>query len=317
LNYKHTIAFIVGSFPEASETFIIDQAADLIDKGFNVKIFPFQNGSKENISPRYFEYDLASRTYSLEMPKNKFIRIIKAIPLFFKLLFQPKILIQVLNINKYGSDAKSLKLIFWTYPFINKSFNLYHCHFGPSGNRFLIIKDILKIKQKFITTFYGYDASLIFKKNPKAYERLKKEGDLFFAMSKNMKERLMSQGFDGNKVIVQPIGLNLEDYPFKERNFNSRPFQISSIGRFVEKKGFDDLLKALAIVKESSSLSFNCTIVGDGILKNQLQDLTRSLGLEKEIIYKGVQPINKIIKILEEMDLFIQPSKTALDGDME
>ena len=63
-------------------------------------------------------------------------------------------------------------------------------------------------------------------------------------------------------------GVNLQDFqPVPNRDASSVPEKpiVLSVGRLVEKKGFQDLLQALLIVKERGE-PFHCTFYGDGPL---------------------------------------------------
>lgn len=313
------IAFIVGVFPAVSETFIIDQIADLLDRGIEVEIFAFKKGDLTNISGRYFEYDMKNRTRYLQMPKNRLIRIFVAIPKIIRMLILgPSVLMRALDVKKYGSAAHSLRYLFWSAPFVGERFDLVHCHFATIADDFLVIRDIVGIPHKFITTFYGYDASYVFKNYPSAYERLKKESLLFLVMSEDMKKRIIEHGFSPDKIRVLPVGIKPDNYLFKERVLSlGEKAQIISVGRFVEKKGFDDLLRALAIVKQKIGVAFCCTIVGDGPLREQVHGLADSLEINDVIKWKGFMPIEKIINLFSQMHFFVQPSKTAVNGDME
>lgn len=317
---KKKIAFVVGEFPVVSETFIINQVADLEDRGFDVTIFSFRHGNMNNISCRFYEHQMKKKTFYLDMPANKFFRLLSAVKILIKILFiQPKLIIKVLDIKKYGANASSLKLVFWVYPFLGKKFDLIHCHFGPIANKFLIIKDILGVNPKIVTSFYGYDVSNIIQNKPlNYYDRLKKESSLFFVMSNNMKERLVKQGFDAIKVEVLPVSINISDFSFKTRNLkNEEIIKLCSVGRFVEKKGFEDLLRALAIVKSKSKKQFKCEIIGDGPLKEKLLKLTNELNIKELVDYKGYMKIEDVVRYFSNAHLFVQPSKTALNGDME
>jgi len=315
------IAFIVGIFPAVSETFIINQIADLKDRGINIEIFSFNRGDTENISERYWKYNMASFTHYVDMPKNKLIRLLRTLPKILKLLFvAPDVLLRALDIKKYGRDALSLKLLFWSEPFVGKKFDLYHCYFGKIANQFLIIKDILNIEAKIITSFLGYDVSKIFHDHPgkDIYKRLKKESSAFIVMSNNMKERIIAQGFNSEKIYILPISVDINSYPFKERTIKEdEMFKMCSVGRFVEKKGFDDLLRAVAIVKERSKRPFRCNLIGGGVLEDKLRDLAKKLNIEDVVEFKGYMKIEDIIKYFLDMHLYVQPSKTARDGDME
>ena len=318
------IAFVVGVFPAVSETWMINQIAGLLDRGFDIDIYAFtsQNIDQKHISDKYREYDMPARTTYIGMPENRIIRIVKAASKIIRLLFvSPRVLARVFNAKKYGKDALSLKLLFWSEPFAGKKYDLIHLHDGSIANRFLIIKDTVGINTKFITSFYGQDVSKRFLDHPgeDIYKRLKKESSAFIAMSNFMKNRIVAKGFDENKIQVLPIfGVDVDDYPFKERILEpNETIQMAAVGRFVEKKGFDDVLRALAIVKDRTDKKFMCNIIGNGPLEHNLRAMTEELGLNDVVSYKGYMKIENIINYFLKMHFYLQPSKTASNGDME
>ena len=317
---KRKVAFIVWKFPVISETFIINQVADLMDRGIEIEVFSFNKGDKENVSQSFYKYNILDKVHYLVTTSNHIIRLFSAIPKIIHIIFTHRVLLlKVFNLKKYGRKALSLQLLFWIEPFVNKKFDLFHCHFGCVANDFLIIKEILGSRQKIVTTFYGWDVSWFFKQKPaNYYDKLKKESSLFFVMSHNMKDRIIEKGFDQNKIKVLPVSIDVKSYPYKKRVFHDGELiKIISVGRFVEKKGFDDLLQALAIAKEKSKRLFRCYIIGNGMLKDKLFNMTERLNLRDVVEYKGYMKIEDIISYFSKMHLFVQPSKTAGDGDME
>ena len=97
------IAFILGIFPAVSETFIINQVADLTLQGILVWIYTFNNGSIENVSERYHQYKMVEKTVSLAMPNNYAKRLFLAVPKFVHLLFRkPIALLQMMNVTNFG-----------------------------------------------------------------------------------------------------------------------------------------------------------------------------------------------------------------------
>jgi len=312
------VAFIIDAFPVISQTFVIDQVAGLMDKGVDVQVFSFKKGGLDDIAENFKKYEMSGITHYMNMPKNKFSRIIKIVPKVLKLLkSNPSVLFKALNVKKFGKNALSLKTVYLADFFKDKEFDLAHCHFGPVANDFLIAKEILTLKQKLITTFYGYDASRIFKtEGEHYYDKLNKECSMFFAMSADMKERLVSKGFDPGKIKVHPPGIDLSRYQFKERLIEDK-INILSIGRLVEKKGFDDLLRALNVVKQKTTKPVACTIVGDGPLKSKLRDMASSLDLDKVVKFRGQMRMEEINDLLPSMHLYVQPSKTDSIGNME
>ncbi len=61
---------------------------------------------------------------------------------------------------------------------------------------------------------------------------------------------------------------------------------VVSVGRLVPKKGFDILLRALSLCK-NRGLVLRTTIVGDGEERERLSDLSRELGLDREVTFVG------------------------------
>lgn len=315
------VAFVVGAFPAVSETFIINQVADLLDRGIDVTIFSFAGGETENISERYTSYRMRDRTKYLSVPNGVLKRVIESLPLILRLFrARPRALLSACNVFRWGREALSLKLLFWSTPFALESFDLVHCHFGTMAKRFLRVADILDIAPTIVTTFYGYDVSQIVKqKGPSYYDRLKERGACYFTMSENMKDRVVALGFDAEKVESLPVSIDVASYPFAERSAPSDGIvRIVSVGRFVEKKGFDDLLRALAHLRKMTDVPFRCSIIG-GPKKDEdlLKELAEELHVSNIVEWKGYMKIEDVITFFMQMHLYVQTSKTAKNGDME
>jgi len=314
------IAFIVPEFPVVSLTFIINQIADLNDRGIKVDIYALRGGDESHVSKRYFEYNMCDSIVRIGVPKSKILRVTGAIRISLYMLFRhPRILFRCVHVREHGLAVRSLNTLFWVRPFIGKDFDIVHCHMGTVATKYLTIRKILNHTQKFVTTFYGYDVSHTPKeKGMDCYHSLAKECDKFLVMSNNMKERTLPLGIPEDKIEVHPISIDVESYHFKERKYTEgEKIQVTSVGRFVEKKGFDDLLRAIAIVKEKSSQSFVCNIVGDGELKDELYALAAELDINDVVDFKGFMKLEDVFKLYEDSHLYVQPSKTAGDGDME
>ena len=193
---------------------------------------------------------------------------------------------------------------------------LIHAHFGPVGNIYLPLSISLKIP--LITTFYGYDLSCedIIDKHKTAYTQLFEEGTLFLVEGPYMRERLVSIGCPDEKILIQRIAIDLEQYTYKIRSWDGkRQIRLLFVGRFVEKKGLEYAIKALAKIKKDYSFQFR--IIGGGDLEENLRSLAMRLDLTKEIVWLGIQPHRKVIEEIQKCDILIQPSITAKNGDSE
>lgn len=314
------VAFVVGDFPVVTETFLINQVADLLDREVEVEIFAFGRGARENVSEKFFTHDIEQKVHYLEMPRSWPARLLAAIPIVFRILRAcPGALFRLFDVVRHGRNALSLRYLFWVAPFLAARFDLVHAHFGPVARDYLVIREILGLKQKLIVTFYGYDASLLFKTKPAGYyDELKRVAARILVMSNDMRARLIANGFNRDKIEVLPVSIDVASYPYRARALQRGECgQIVSVGRFVEKKGFDDLLRALAIVRERTARAFRCLIIGDGVLRETLVKLTEELKLEDIVEFRGYMRREEIVQLFLQMHVFAQPSKTSAAGDME
>lgn len=81
---------------------------------------------------------------------------------------------------------------------------------------------------------------------------------------------------------------------------------VLAVGRMVEAKGFDNLLKAFAQVKEKNK-HWKLMILGDGPLRKQLEALSDSLGLEGIALMPG--HVKNPYEYLAKADLFVMSSR--------
>ena len=299
---KLKVAFITGPFPMMGQTFIINQVADLLERGVDIKVFAYGHGGSELISERFSQYHMSIRTYYLHPPKSMFRRVLKSFTLTLWMLFlHTRVLFRAINVFKYHREAWSLRLLFSVAQFCGKDINLVHCHFGDIALQFLNIRE-----------------AMLLRLGDNIYNRLKIEGDLFFVMSEDMKRRVLANGFSEKKVRVLPVSIDVASYPYRERRFEQgKSVEIVSVGRFVEKKGMDDLIRALAIVRSRCRTQFRCSIVGGGGLERSLLQLVKQLDLKDRVYFTGYMKVEDMIRYFGGMHFMVQASKTASDGDME
>lgn len=133
-------------------------------------------------------------------------------------------------------------------------------------------------------------------------------------------EHLKSLSSDPKKVELLYHGLDFAGFPkpggqSSGRDGSADAVQLLSVGRAVEKKGYDDLLVALA--KLPQTLNWHFTHIGGGELSNILKAQAGKLGLADRITWRGAQPREEVIKSCLQSDLFVLPSKLAKSGDRD
>lgn len=91
---------------------------------------------------------------------------------------------------------------------------------------------------------------------------------------------------------------------------------ILSVGRLVEKKGFEDLIHACGILHDQG-LNFRCEIIGKGPLEPVLKELIARLGLNKTIFLAGPKPQDEIVSIYSRATVFALPCVIGDDGNRD
>jgi glycosyltransferase involved in cell wall biosynthesis len=93
------------------------------------------------------------------------------------------------------------------------------------------------------------------------------------------------------------------------------PVRLLSVGRAVPKKGYDDLLTALALLPRD--LAWRFTHIGGGPLLDGLKRQAMALGIAGRIEWRGAQAQEAVLAAYREADLFALASRIAGDGDRD
>jgi glycosyltransferase involved in cell wall biosynthesis len=84
----------------------------------------------------------------------------------------------------------------------------------------------------------------------------------------------------------------------------------------VEKKGFQDLLEALFIVKMRGE-DFRCAIYGAGPLAKQLEEWIEKHGMTGEVSLKGDRTQQELISVYQNATFFVLTPVQTEDGDRD
>jgi len=314
------VAFVVGSFPEISETFILDQMTGLIDRGHEVMIFarpPADPGGRRHAAvdeyglvqrTRYWDRqrgsrrDVVSRTGSLL--RSHPLRTVAEMARCFSGLARGG------NLVRLWSRASMLR----TAPTPDVIF----AQFGTNGVIAEEARHICRLRVPLVANFLGYDLSRLLKeRKPDFYARLFARGELMLPLSNFFRERLLSIGCPPEKIRVQRLGVDTTRFAFRARGRAAgAPTRFVSVARMVEKKGLETGLQAFALLeKDVPDVTWH--IVGDGPLRPRLEEMRRTLALEERVVLHGAMPREAVREVLDESHILLAPSVTAANGDQE
>jgi len=140
---------------------------------------------------------------------------------------------------------------------------------------------------------------------------LKYKFDGYVAVSDFTKQKLMyKMGIDSEKIEVVRNGIDLELYNSTIVDKKYDDPTVVTVSRLVPYKRIDDLIKALKILKRDIP-NIRLKIIGVGPQEILLKNLSRQLGLEKNIDFLGkVNKTEDMIKILKQSHVFVLSSIT-------
>jgi colanic acid/amylovoran biosynthesis glycosyltransferase len=113
------------------------------------------------------------------------------------------------------------------------------------------------------------------------------------------------------------MGVAPHQYRFRPRRCEpDKVLRLLTVGRLVEKKGVEYALRAVVLLRDRS-IPVRYDVVGDGDLRDRLEDLADRLGISDCVNFRGWQDQHEVIRHMARNDVLLVPSVTTPDGDQE
>jgi len=185
--------------------------------------------------------------------------------------------------------------------------DLIHAHFASAGRTAIALARLLSVP--LVVTLHGADITV--RGAAERYKELAKQVFCFICVSEFIRDRALEAGLPAEKLIVHYIGIDRSLFtPSPEPSAPSVLF----IGRLVEKKGCEYLLRAMQLVQRTYP-TVPVTIIGDGPLRSSLEELATTLNVSCRFL--GSLPPAAVRENLRNTTVFCAPSVTASNGDSE
>lgn len=127
---------------------------------------------------------------------------------------------------------------------------------------------------------------------------------------------IMHEFLNDSNIPVRVVynGLPLADFSSDQPERDPR--LVLAVGRLVEKKGFDILLRACRLL-EDRGLGFRCLIVGNGEEYEPLTLLIEELGIGHRVQLVGAQSRDRILQLMARSRVLAAPCVVGLDGNQD
>ena len=313
------VGFFLLKFPLSSETFVLNQITAFIDMGFEVEIVALQKGDTQNTHAAWTKYNLAARTRWLQdEPQGKVAKLRHRASQTLRGIHR-KNTWQALNLKRYGAESRNLILSAicgqGATPF---HADVFIAHFGPAGVTAAKLRELGVIRGKIATIFHGIDISSreVLNHYTPEYQQLFRRGDLMLPISNLWAGRLQKMGCPREKIAVSRMGVDMTRFSPRPVKAPATPLEIISVARLTEKKGLHVAIEACRQLKEQG-VAFRYRILGIGPWERRLRTLIEQYQLEDVIEMPGFKPSHEVKAMLDDADVFLLPSVTGADGDME
>lgn len=120
---------------------------------------------------------------------------------------------------------------------------------------------------------------------------------------------------DRMHLIYHGLDLSRFPEPPKRAPAPKGTIRLLSVGRLVEKKGFDNLIDALALLP--ADLDWRWIHIGGGELKTVMQKRADVAGVSDRIEWLGALNQPEVIAQMQSADIFVLPSRIAKSGDRD
>lgn len=313
------VGFFLLKFPLSSETFVLNQITAFIDMGFEVEIVALQKGDIQNTHAAWTKYNLAARTRWLQdEPQGKVAKLRHRASQTLRGIHR-KNTWQALNLKRYGAESRNLILSAICGQVVTPLHaDVFIAHFGPAGVTAAKLRELGVIRGKIATIFHGIDISSrdVLNHYTPEYQQLFRRGDLMLPISDLWAGRLQKMGCPREKIAVSRMGVDMTRFSPRPVKAPATPLEIISVARLTEKKGLHVAIEACRQLKEQG-VAFRYRILGIGPWERRLRTLIEQYQLEDVVEMPGFKPSHEVKAILDDADVFLLPSVTGADGDME
>ncbi|MBI5248772.1 MAG: glycosyltransferase family 4 protein [Desulfomonile tiedjei] len=127
-------------------------------------------------------------------------------------------------------------------------------------------------------------------------------------VSEELRNVLAAVGIAPAKLRVPRFGVDAELFrPPTSRPNRSDSIQAVFVGALIQKKGLQDLIRALA---DPSFKHVKLVVLGDGVMRDRLVEECNELGLSDQVEWMGQRPQRDVADIMANSDVLILPSYT-------
>jgi len=185
--------------------------------------------------------------------------------------------------------------------------DIVHAHYATSGG----LAGLVCGFHPFVVTVHGSDLTLGIKSRiwKPLLKAIFNHADCVNTVSEDLKEMALTLGISAEKIKVITPGIDTENFSFVEKGpiDEEQPLRLICTRRLEPVFNHQTIIEALATLK-SKGVRFHMTLVGDGTLKEKLEQLVREKQLAGQVTFLGQLDNSKLPQVLQQNDVYLSAS---------
>ena len=309
--YNHKpmrVGYILKMYPRFSETFIVNEMLAHEAAGLPLEIFSLRAPVDGRFHANYAHIQALVTYVPAAEPKAKVFwaelgQAAQEFPALWSAL-QSQVQLEAIDIVQALWLARTVRERVITH---------LHAHFGTAATSVAWLVSYLT-GLSYLFTAHAKD---IFHESVQPADLYRKVNDAAHVITvSDYNLAFLRQYYAGRATHIQRIYNGLDLALFRYQSPADRPRRIVTVGRLVEKKGFDDLVTACALLV-ARGCDFTCDIIGDGPLQPALQAQITNQGLTDRVRLLGPQPQGDVIQQIQNAAIFAAPCVVGEDGNRD
>jgi len=330
-NGRLAIAYIVKAWPRLSETFILNEIVGLERRGASIRIFSVKDPNPGPVHDRvdlvranvtylslrsHWKSALSANFRSLRRRPGRYLRtLLMAIAKVFshrrRHRDSPALGLRALAAVRHFLEAGYVADVLLGQPAMH-----LHAHFASSPALVALLTSRIT-GVPYTVTAHAKD---IYVSHPDDLRAKLREARAVVTCTEYNRQHLLSRypRECGGKVLRVYHGIDPAPFRCSAAHTQREPQEpvILSVARLVEKKGLDDLLAALDILRLRGR-RLKLEIIGTGPLRETLKAQVKQLDLHDRVRLLGAQPHEAVCLAYRRASVFALPCRVAADGDRD
>jgi glycosyltransferase involved in cell wall biosynthesis len=294
------VLYVLDRYPELSQTFVEGELRELVAAGLPVEVVALERGDLGRGQLAGGSNPVAAADYRAAPVERLFAAAALA-------LRQPVACARMLARERFWPpDGRRLRGLARIAPWVTNAAAArhLHAHFADEA------ADIARLLSRFSGTPFSFAAHATDTFSAPEALRANLAAAAFCVTNCEYNRRHLGEVAPehASKVELLRIGVELELFARRRPYSPSGP--IVAVGRLVEKKGFEDLVRAAAGIRDREVL-----VVGEGPERSRLEALVAETGAPVRLL--GALPNPEVRDLVEGAALFVLPCVVAPDGDRD